>query len=430
MALFRKEVAEYQQAFRSGQVLLLRGWPTSITVMVTLLIMTALLLFLLFGSYTRRINVNGELITLPHTINLFAPEQGRITRLLVQGGQIVKAGTPLYMLDVSRISSSGNLSATTIQTLKNQRQHIEHIIAETNKNRQATLGGLQQQLERYLQAQQSTAKMVSSASEGLRAMQQTMSAYQNYRQRGLVTTDQQNNQRYLYYQQQSSWQNLNIQAIQQDLQIAALRSELVSRQAEFDSQIAQYRIQQDDLERQMAEAEVGGERVITAPADGRVSSLSVTEGQMVNGGDSLAQLVPAGKEAWRLILWLPGESVPWVHSGDNLNIRYNAFPFQKYGQFAGRVLTLTAAPVPLRELSGYASAPRSASGSVSDNGWFKALVQPELPRLTVTDNTSLLTSGMQVQATIFLEKRPLWQWMLSPYYTLKAGIRGAVHDDR
>ena len=76
--------------------------------------MIALLTFLLFGSYTRRINVSGEVTTEPHTINLFAPEQGVISRLLVTNGQRVMPGTPLYQLDVSQVTRSGNVTATTL----------------------------------------------------------------------------------------------------------------------------------------------------------------------------------------------------------------------------------------------------------------------------------------------------------------------------
>lgn len=425
--LFRKEVGEYQQAFRSGQVLLLRGWPVWVTAGVTALIVFSLLLFLIFGSYTRRVNVSGEIITLPHTVNLFAPEQGMVTRLLVRDGEVVSAGTPLYQLDVSRVTRSGNLSTTTLGVLLKQRERTQEIIAQTQKNKQSTLEGLQKQLDRYIEARKISGAMIDSASVGLQAMQKSMEAYGAYRKKGLVTTDQQNNQRYLYYQQQASWQSLNAQVIQQDLQIASLRSELIAKGADFDSQIAQYRIHLDELEKQSAEADAGGVRIITAPAAGRISSLSVTQGQMVGMGDSLVQLVPLDRDAWRMVIWLPGESIPWVKVGDHINLRYTAFPFQKYGQFPGQIESVSRAPVPAKEIAGYASAPRNAAGNVSD-GWFKALVKPDLTGLTLAGQPPPVSSGMQAESTVFLENRPLWQWILSPYYTLRSSVTGSVHD--
>ncbi|WP_273876769.1 HlyD family efflux transporter periplasmic adaptor subunit, partial [Serratia marcescens] len=69
--------------------------------------------------------------------------------------------------------------------------------------------------------------------------------------------------------------------------------------------------------------------------DGRVESLSVTPGQMVNTGDSLAQLIPSNHAIYYLVLWLPNSSVPYVSRGDHINVRYDAFPYEKFGQFPG-----------------------------------------------------------------------------------------------
>jgi membrane fusion protein len=76
--LFRKEVAGNIQSHQTGQVLLLTGWPVWLTVIVTLLFFIALVLFLVYGNYTRQVNVSGEVNSWPHTADLFAPEEGVI----------------------------------------------------------------------------------------------------------------------------------------------------------------------------------------------------------------------------------------------------------------------------------------------------------------------------------------------------------------
>lgn len=69
-----------------------------------------------------------------------------------------------------------------------------------------------------------------------------------------------------------------------------------------DSQVTQYYIRRNDSDRQLAEADAGGTRLITAPSDGLVSTLSATEGEMVSAGDSLTQLVPEGESALYLVI--------------------------------------------------------------------------------------------------------------------------------
>ncbi|WP_261115698.1 HlyD family secretion protein, partial [Serratia entomophila] len=136
-------------------------------------------------------------------------------------------------------------------------------------------------------------QLVENSRRGVESMRRTMESYGEYQRKGLINKDQLNNQTYLYYQQQSSFQSLYSQSIQESLQIANLGSDIVTRAADFDNQISQYELQREDLQRRLSEADASGALIINAPTDGRVESLSVTPGQMVNIGDSLAQLIPS-----------------------------------------------------------------------------------------------------------------------------------------
>lgn len=425
--LFRKEVNEHQQNHWAGKALLLAGWPVWVVTSLTALFLIALLSFLIFSNYTRRINVSGEVITQPHSINLFSPEQGVVTNLMVETGKTVKKGQPLYQIDVSRVTQAGNVSTTTLSAINKQRDQIDTIITQLQNNKRTTLDNLQQQLEQYEKAHKVSQDMVASAQQGLDAMKQSMQNYGAYQRKGLINTDQLNNQRYLFYQQQTSFQSLNTQSIQESLQITNLRSELVTRAADFDNQISQYGVQRNDLDRQLADAK--GSLLITAPTDGKISSLSVTPGQMVNAGDSLAQLVPAKNSPFFLVAWLPNESVPYVKPGEEINIRYEAYPFEKYGQFPGRVESVSSAPVSEQELNSYSSAPKNPNGTVS-GPYYKVIVSLDKSQLNWHGETLNLSSGMKAESTMFLEKRPLYQWMLSPYYSMKKSVVGPINESR
>jgi membrane fusion protein len=39
-----------------------------------------------------------------------------------------------------------------------------------------------------------------------------------------------------------------------------------------------------------------------------------------------------------------------------------------------------------------------------------------------------LTNGMRAQSTLFLEERPLYQWMFSPFYDMKNSLMGPIND--
>ena len=258
-------------------------------------------------------------------------------------------------------------------------------------------------------------------------MRKTVESYSEYQRKGLITKEQENNQRYSYYQQQGASQSLYSQNMQEALQITNLDSEIITRAADFDNKISQYELQYGDLQKQLAETDATGVLVINAPVDGRIESLSVTTGQMINIGDSLAQLVPGTDPLYYLILWLPNGAVPYITAGDRVNVRYDAFPFEKFGQFSGRIETLSTVPASTQEIASYRSTPLEHSGSNMES-YYKMLVALDKTQFHYQDKILRLTGGMKAQSTLFLEKRPLYQWMFSPFYDMKKSLMGPIHE--
>ena len=184
--------------------------------------------------------------------------------------------------------------------------------------------------------------------------------YEHYLTKGLITKDQLNYQRSLFQQQQSSYQALNSQKIQQNIQLSQLRSDLLIRAADYDNQISQSESQRSELQRQLAESNAGDQVIIKAPLKGKIESLSVTAGQVVESGSSLAQIKPIENIKYYLVLWLPNNSLPYVKIGDGINIRYEAFPSDKFGQFPGRIESISSVPASRRRWRNTAAAIKGA----------------------------------------------------------------------
>jgi len=423
--LFRMEAVQHLKTKWLGKALLTSGYPAWAVAVVSVLFFILLLLFILGGSFTRRINVTGEVISLPHAITIFAPQQGFITKKWPEAGDLIKKGERLYQIDVSRTTSSGNVSERSVEAINHQIALTENIIERLAENKATTLKNLQNQLEQYRIAHEKSQRLITDSGNGVKDMRKSMTNYSDYLRKGLITQEQFANQRYLFYQQQNAWQGLNTQAIQEALQISALESELLTKGIEYDNQISQYQYQRSDLKRQLAEVNASGSLFITAPSDGKIESMSVTEGQMVAQGDSLAQLMPASSTRYYLMLWIPDTSVPYLHPGDGINLRYEAFPFEKYGQFPGRILSISNVSASFQEMGKYNSIPRT-DGVIAP--YYKVIVALEQGRFSYQGKPLTLASGMKAQATLFLEKRPIWQWMLSPYYDLKKSISGPVNE--
>ncbi|EHA9229008.1 HlyD family secretion protein [Salmonella enterica subsp. enterica serovar Glostrup] len=387
---------------------------------------TAFLTFVIAGTYSRRVNVSGEVTTWPRAVNIYSGVQGFIVRQFVNEGQSIKKGDPIYQIDVSKSTRSGVVTDNQRRDIENQLVRVDNIISRLAESKKITLNTLEKQRLQYSDAFRLSSDIIRQAAEGIKIMKNNMENYRNYQSKGLITQDQLTNQVALYYQQQNNLLSLSGQNEQNALQITSLESQIQTQAADFDNRIYQMELQRYELQKELVDTDVGGEIIIRALSDGKVDSLSVTVGQMVNAGDSLLQVIPENIENYYLIIWVPNDAVPYISAGDKVNIRYEAFPAEKFGQFSATVKTISRTPASTQEMLTYKGAPQNTLGiSVP---WYKVIVKPE-KQIIYYDGKSLpLENGMKAESTLFLEKRRIYQWMLSPFYDMKHSATGPIDE--
>lgn len=424
--MFRQEALDNRKMKWRGRAILLPGMPLWLTMLGSIAFITAFLTFVIAGTYSRRVNVSGEVTTWPRAVNIYSGVQGVIVRQFVHEGQSIKKGDPIYQIDVSKSTRSGVVTDNQRRDIENQLVRVDNIISRLAESKKITLNTLEKQRLQYSDAFRLSSDIIRQAAEGIKIMKNNMENYRNYQSKGLITQDQLTNQVALYYQQQNNLLSLSGQNEQNALQITSLESQIQTQAADFDNRIYQMELQRYELQKELVDTDVGGEIIIRALSDGKVDSLSVTVGQMVNAGDSLLQVIPENIENYYLIIWVPNDAVPYISAGDKVNIRYEAFPAEKFGQFSATVKTISRTPASTQEMLTYKGAPQNTLGiSVP---WYKVIVKPEKQIISYDGKTLPLENGMKAESTLFLEKRRIYQWMLSPFYDMKHSATGPIDE--
>lgn len=424
--MFRQEALDNRKMKWRGRAILLPGMPLWLTMLGSIAFITAFLTFVIAGTYSRRVNVSGEVTTWPRAVNIYSGVQGFIVRQFVHEGQSIKKGDPIYQIDVSKSTRSGVVTDNQRRDIENQLVRVDNIISRLAESKKITLNTLEKQRLQYSDAFRLSSDIIRQAAEGIKIMKNNMENYRNYQSKGLITQDQLTNQVALYYQQQNNLLSLSGQNEQNALQITSLESQIQTQAADFDNRIYQMELQRYELQKELVDTDVGGEIIIRALSDGKVDSLSVTVGQMVNAGDSLLQVIPENIENYYLIIWVPNDAVPYISAGDKVNIRYEAFPAEKFGQFSATVKTISRTPASTQEMLTYKGAPQNTLGiSVP---WYKVIVKPEKQIISYDGKSLPLENGMKAEGTLFLEKRRIYQWMLSPFYDMKHSATGPIDE--
>lgn len=423
--MFRQELLENRKMLWRGRALLLPGIPPLLVISVCIIFLTVFITFVIMGSYTRRVNVSGEITTWPRPVNIYSSVQGFIVKQFVTEGQEIRKGEPVYQIDVSRSTSSGVVSDNQRKDIENQIVRIANIISRLEDSKKATLQTLEKQKMQYQEAFERSTAIVKRAEEGIIIMKNNMNNYRTYQKKGLINKDQLTNQTALYYQQQNNLLSLSGQNEQNALQITSLESQIKIQAADFDNRIYQMELQRYELQKELINTDVNGEVIIRALSDGKIDSLSVTVGQMVSAGDSLLQIIPDKIKDHYLVVWAPNDAVPYINPGDRVNIRYEAFPAEKFGQFAATVLLVSKTPASSQEMLTYQGAPKNNQNTSVP--YYKIVVRPDLQEIRYDGKFLPIENGMKAQGTLFLEKRKIYQWMLSPFYDMKHSATGPVN---
>lgn len=414
--LFRQEVAEARQSQWLGTVLLAPTISQGLLAAFATLVMAGVLSLLFFADYTRKERVNGWLMPEQGVVRVVAPLPGVIAQLHVKDGEQVSKGAPLVTLSAEIESEAlGGTQNEIVQRLKTRRESLiserelqKHLLREETAglaNRIAALRSEHHQLAEEARIQQHHATLAQEAAERLRPLLE----------KGLVTAIRMDAADANRLDQTLKLRTLERQqtAVERErLTLEAERDALPLKSAEklanLDRNIA-------SLEQELAMAEARRQIVISAAQAGTITALRAGQGSSVNTTLPLLSIVPIGSELTAQ-LFLPSKAAGFIRAGQEVRLRYGAFPYQKFGQYAGRVVDVSRSTVSPHELgiqlAGLTTLLRG------DEPVY--LVTVRLARQTVTayGEPVALQPGMQVQADVVVETRSLIEWMFDPLYTL------------
>ena len=414
-SLFRQEVLNARADTASGPPIHIQ--PVSVRVLTWFAIgMTGVVLaVLVLGSYTRKERVAGVVQATEGVATLTAVEGGLIKRVLVQEGQRVKAGDVIAEIGNERYSDAGNTQSLLARNLEDQRAQL---LKQTEGEAEAHRASLAAAAQRMAQARRDLATLqeeIKLQSQQIASSQKLVDQLRPLLAEHIISDMQYEQQRQTLLEQTSRLQALKRQrsATEADLAQAQdeqdkLRGQQRAARAGLDRDLLH--LQQEQVQRRGAQL-----TLIKAPVDGIVSGLQAGAGQSVAAGQLLAAIVPEGS-AMEAVLRLPSTAVGFIKPGQAVRVSYDAFPYQRFGQYAGTVRSVSQADVPL-------SPSATARG---DGGDQRAvfLVHVDLARATVhAYGADLpLRPGHTLTADIEIDRRRLIAWMLDPLFAFSGRL--------
>ena len=170
-------------------------------------------------------------------------------------------------------------------------------------------------------------------------------------------------------------------------------------------------------------------RTLRAPVDGTVQQLAVhTLGGVVTPAQQLMVVVPQGT-GLEIEATLPNKDVGFVHKGQEVEIKVEAYTFTRYGLLHGRVTSLSQDAVAAQDPQQHdgrkdTEAQNDEQARQAGQASYVAHVALERTTIRTEDGVSELEPGMAVTAEIKTGRRTVISYLLSPLLRLRQeGLR-------
>ena len=411
-SLFREEALSASRATWLGQITMIR--PLAFNLLTAIAVVFALLIIalLIFGSYTRRSNVSGQLMSDLGVVKVYPPQAGIILQKMVREEQHVYKGDVLYVVSSERQAANrGEVQQAISEQVALRTQSLRDELAHTQRMQEDEQAALRQKIGVMETEQNNVVHQLISQRKRIELSEASFQRTAQLFEQGFFSKESMQQKQADVLDQRLRQQTLERDEINIRRELLVARSDLSSLPIRHRNQLAQVERQLANTKQEWTESEAKRYIAVTAPESGIATAITAEAGQTVDAGKPVVSIIPERAQL-QAHLYAPSRAIGFIRKNDPVLLRYQAFPFQKFGHAYGTVLSVSQSALSASELTGM-SLPSNTSEPL-----YRITVMLARQTITAYGKPQALQPGMQVEADVLLEKRKLYEWVLEPLYSV------------
>lgn len=405
-SLFRTEVMEQRTQRLWGELVLSQPLSTRVVVAALCLLVLLMLVFLASCTYTRKVSVQGRLVPDRGVIEVPAPQRGLLVEMLVAPGDLVAAGQPLFRLQLDHtLGATDALTTSLAASLQQQREQLQSQLLlqraalqraqEAEVQQSALLWASLAHLQAMLQREQQLESIRQTALQRARLLQQQGHLASADRDAALLQS----------LQQQQAREDIELQILAQQTRLQELASRHHETRTQGQQRLHALQVELADLQQRLVRVAAEQATLQRAPLAARVSAVHLQPGMPAAPDQSVLALLPANSQLQAELL-VPGTAIGFVGAQQTVKLRYDAFPYQKFGMQQAVLQAVMQSPEPLRP--GEPAQPL-----------YRALARLERQSVLAYGVAQPLMAGMQFTADVVVDERSLLEWLLEPLFSIR-----------
>lgn len=404
-SLFRQEAVDNKSKSFISSSTMVSPLSFSTFSLFVVAVAVAVVAFVSLGKYSPKDTVRGYVTTTTGGVEVYAQSDGTILNLHVNEGETVTKGQELITLGTSR--AVGHSAETR-----------KEVIAALRLEQTDLLVQIEREGETFRVQQQGVADEISSLRERLDLLAEQREELVNALELSERALDRLTALEASEFVSQRDREVASAAIVEVKLRLKGLglsadsiKSDIRRNQQRLaeipvlrEARAAEMRVEHHQLSIKIIENMGRNTQSVRAPSGGIVSGLLVRDGQTISSNSPLLNLIPEYGDFYVEVL-VPTRTIAFVHSGAPVRIRYDAYPFQKFGTHGGFVESVSQTTV-----------------LPTDKRFRIDIAEPVyIARVRIADQAVLaygeqlpLQSGMTLTADVLRDERRLIEWIFDP----------------
>ncbi|NQY35031.1 MAG: HlyD family efflux transporter periplasmic adaptor subunit [Alteromonadaceae bacterium] len=417
MSLFRKEAVSHQSKRLTGAITLAQPLSIKLTVLILISVAVSIIAFLFNAEYSRKETVRGFLMPNKGVIKSFANQGGTIDKLWVKEGDNIIKGQSLVTIIVQQNNSNGvDLSTQLTEQLNAQLNLLSDEVTQHQALKTQELLNLQTQKVASDNERVALESQLILAEEKLTLLSEQQLDFNQLNKNGYVSNLEKDRQQQALLDAKQEKQNIARLLLQHQNKLNQIVFNLINIPQQYTLRINILKRQQADIQRQLAQVASNYKYTITASNNGIVTGIQVVEGETLSQSKAQAKpllhIIPENSELVAELL-LPTRSAGFIEIGNITRLRFDAFPYQRFGFISSEIVRIDQTLIAPNEVQ----LPVNIQEPV-----YRLRAKLTQQQMQAFGKSFDLKSGMLFEADIMLEQRTLIEWLLEPIYSLKGRV--------
>lgn len=429
--MFREEAIAAQREPQLGSVTINSTNMILLLVFGVAAIIASILIIMFFGTYTNRTTLTGFVLPENGILKVMTSTNGIVSEVLVKEYETVSKGQPLVKIRYDRYQNDRpEINQTIIEKIESRKNSILSNINQQRllhtRSRLASIEkveqleneifmlqneiNLQKQLMSY--AKKNESRLYELAAEGF----VSPAAVQEKSEAAMIQIS-----RFQALKRSLSVLSRELGAVKLELSLSPMREA---------SQISELELALKTIEQELIEAQSRKEWVLVAPQSGKISNINTQAGQTAGLEKVLMTIIPINAKLEAQI-FATSKEIGFIKINQSVSIRYQSFPYQKFGHQKGKIIEVSKNPLfqndllyPLSNNSKHESIIQSSSSELnrSTEPIYRIRIKLEKQDILAHGEKYAIQPGMQLESDVMLESRSIVEWILEPLLSIRGKI--------